>query len=79
MFAVFLARMEDRRLPKSVMFGELVRRACCVGGQKKEWMECFLDDLRAFGTSADQWTTANQDEGEWRRAWVQGAARFMAK
>ena len=33
------------------------------GGQKKEWMGCFLDDLRAFGINADQWTTAAQDEG----------------
>ena len=38
------------------------------GGQEKEWMMgCFLDDLRAFGINADQWTTAAQDEGEWRR------------
>ena len=38
--------------------------AGCVGGQEKESMECFLDDLRAFGINADQWTTAAQDEGE---------------
>ena len=31
------------------MFLELVGGADCVGGQEKEWMECFLDDLRAFG------------------------------
>ena len=30
-------------------------------------MGCFLDDLRAFGINADQWTTAAQDEGGWRR------------
>ena len=30
-------------------------------------MGCFLDDLRAFGIVADQWTTEAQDEGEWRR------------
>ena len=41
-------------------------RGLC-GGQEKEWMGCFLDDLRAFGINADQWTTAAQDEGEWRR------------
>ena len=38
--------------------------AGCVGGQEKEWMGCFLDDLRAFGINADQWTTTAQDEGE---------------
>ena len=26
-------------------------------------MGCFLDDLRAFGINADQWTTTAQDEG----------------
>ena len=30
-------------------------------------MQCFLDDLRAFGINADQWTTAAQGEGEWHR------------
>ena len=42
-------------------------------------MGCFLDDLRAFGTNADQWTTAAQDEGEWRTTAEQGAEHFMAK
>ena len=50
-----------------------------MGGQEKEWMECFLDDLRAFGINADQWTTAAQDEGQWRRAAEQGAEHFMAE
>ena len=50
--------MESTRLPKCVMFEEL------VGGQEKVWMGCFLDDLRAFGINADQWTTEAQDERE---------------
>ena len=66
LFAIFVVRMEDTRLPKCVMFGEMVRGAGYVGGQEKEKMGCFLDDLRAFGINADQWTTAAQDEGEWR-------------
>ena len=78
-FAEFVPRMEDTRLPKYVMFGELVEGAGCVGSQDKEWMGCFLDDLRAFGINADQWTTATQDEGEWRRTAEQGAGHFMAK
>ena len=42
-------------------------------------MRCFLDDLRAFGINGDQWTTAAQDEREWRRTAEQGAEHFMAK
>ena len=37
--------MEDMRLPKCVMLGEMVGGAGWVGGQEKEWMGCFLDDL----------------------------------
>ena len=73
----FVARMEDTRLPKCVMLGKLVGGAGCVGGQEKECMGCFLDDLRAFGINADQWTTAAQDEGEWRKTAEQGAEYFM--
>ena len=79
MFAGFVARMEDTRLPKCVMFEGMVGGAGCVGGREKEWMGCFLDGLRAFGINADQWTIAAQDEGEWRRTAEQGAEHFMAK
>ena len=44
-----------------------------MGGQEKEWMGCFLDDLRSFGINADQWTNAAQHEGERRRTAEQGA------
>ena len=48
-----MARMEDTRLPKCVMFVEMVGSAGCVGGHEKEWMGCFLDEFRAFGINAD--------------------------
>ena len=32
---LFVARMEDTRLPKYVMFGELIRGTSCVGAQEK--------------------------------------------
>ena len=57
LFAGCLVSMEGTRLPKCVIFGELVGGAGCVGGQEKEWIGCFLDDLRAFDINADQWTT----------------------
>ena len=42
-------------------------------------MRFLLDELRAFGINADQWTTAAQDEGEWLKTAEQGAERFMAR
>ena len=79
LFARLVARMEDTRLPKCVMFGEMVGGAGCVGGQRKEWIGCFLVDLRAFGLNADKWMTAAQDEEEWRRTAKQGTKYLMAK
>ena len=81
LFAGFVACMEDARLPKCVMFGELVEGAGCVGRQKKERMGYLLDDLRAFDINADEWykTTAIQDKGGWYKTAEQGAGRFMAK
>ena len=35
LFAGFVVHMEDTRLPKYVMFGELMGGAGCVGGQEK--------------------------------------------
>ena len=58
--------MEGTRLPKCMMFGEMIGGADCVGGQEKDWMGCFLVDLSAFDINADQWTTTAQDEAEWR-------------
>ena len=42
-------------------------------------MGCFLDDLGVFSINADQWTTAAQDEREWRRTVEEGLEHFMAK
>ena len=32
-------------------------------GQEKKWVGYFLNDLRAFGIDADQWTAAAQTRG----------------
>ena len=80
LFLGFVARMEDARLPRYGMFGELMGGAGCVEGQEKqECMRCFLDDLRAFGINADHWTTAAQGEGEWCKTTVKGAERIMVE
>ena len=77
LFAGFVARMEDTRLPNCVMFGRVLERAGFMGGQNKEWTGCLLDDLGTFGISPDQWTTVAQDKGERRKTEEQGAEPFM--
>ena len=65
LFAGFVARMDDTRLPNCELFGKVMGGAGCVGGQENE--ECILDDLRAFSIKANQWTTVAQGEGECRK------------
>ena len=49
LFGGFVARMEDTRLPKCVMFEKL------RGAHGKEWMGCPLDDiLKAFSINANK-------------------------
>ena len=50
-----------------------------LGGQEKEWMGCFLDDLRAFDINADQWTTIAQSKRELRRTPEHGAECFIRR
>ena len=53
-------RMLGAEVHEAILYGCVTwsLRAChyagCVGGREKEWMGCFLDDLRAFSINADQ-------------------------
>ena len=44
------------------------------GETERGWMGCYLVDLRAFRTRADQWTTAARNEGDQRKTAEQEAA-----
>ena len=54
MFAEFVVRMEDTRLPKREMFGGTRGGAVSAGEQEKEWMGCLLDNLKVFGIDPDK-------------------------
>ena len=64
--------MEDMRLLTCVMFGELVEGAGCVIGQEKEWMGCFLDDLRAFGITPTSGRLQPRTRGNGAERWNKG-------
>ena len=52
-------------------------RGLC-GGPEKRVDGVFPGRSQSFRHNADQWTTAAQDEGEWRRMAEQEAEHFMA-
>ena len=45
LFAGFVARMGEERLPQRVMFGEFVGGKGYSGGQEEDWMEHLKDDM----------------------------------
>ena len=47
-----------------------------MGGQEKEWMRCFLDDLRAFGINVDQSDDCSPGRGGTAKTAEQGAERL---
>ena len=78
LFAGFVARMEDTRLPKCVMFGEMVGVRAVWGARKtSEWgVSWTTSELSASTPTSGR---LPENEGEWRRTAEQGAEHFMAK
>ena len=78
LWAGTLLRMNGRRLPKRIMFGNLegaVRRG--RGGKEKEWTDCVQSDIRAFGITGD-WKAMALTADVWLQAVTEGGRRFMA-
>ena len=69
LFAGFVARMGDTRLPKCVMFVEMVGGAGCVGGQEKEWMDvCWtISELSAPTPTSGRLQPRTRGNGAERR------------
>ena len=76
LFAGFVTRMGNERLPKRVMFGEVDRGKVYSGGQEQDWMGCLERDLSLFNlpTEAKHWTLAAKKLCEWFRR-VEEAAK----
>ena len=81
LFARFVARMDNERLPKRVMFGEVDRGKGYFGGQEQDWMGCLQHDLSLFNlpTEAKHWTLAAKKPGEWFRRVEEAAEQYMKR
>ena len=65
LFAGFVARTDNERLPKRAMFGEMEGGQGYSGGQKQDWMGCLEHDLSLFNlpTGAKHLALAVKDAG----------------
>ena len=59
----FVARMGEERLPRRVMFGEMLGGKGYSGGQEWDWMKDLEEDLKAFGIKFEGWREAAQKVG----------------
>ena len=78
LFAGFVVRMGEERLPQRVMFGELVEGKGYSGGQEKDWMDHLTEDMSVFGMKFEGWRKAAQKaNNRWFRRVEEGAELFM--
>ncbi|XP_065193052.1 uncharacterized protein LOC135824250 [Sycon ciliatum] len=63
-----VGRMNDDRMPKRVLFGELPATRPCHGPRKR-WRDVIVDDLRSISlpVPSDCWFDAAQDRSAWRQ------------
>ncbi len=66
-----LARMDDDRLPKKVLFGWLPQRRP-PHGTKLRWKDRVRKDMKKFNISEGGWFTAAQVRGYWRGLCTEG-------
>ena len=65
-----LGRMEEGRLPKKMLFGELVKKRPCHG-TKKRWRDGVKLHLQAIGI-VDGWYDLAQDRSLWQQFCAEG-------
>ena len=58
LFAGFVARMGEERLPRRVMFGEMLGGKGYSGGQEWDWMKDLEEDHKALGIKFEGWHEA---------------------
>ena len=62
-----VARMEDHRLPKQVLFGTLPSRRP-AHGPRRRWKDCIVSDLRSRGLEGE-WRAECESRSTWRSAY----------
>ena len=64
-----IMRMDQRRLPKIILFAELEAGSRLQGGQEISYKACIKSDLKAFGISQifAEWSALANTRDEWRK------------
>ncbi len=65
-----VARMDDARIPKVLLFSLLPQRRP-PGGPRKRWRDCVITDLKAVGALDNWYRLANESRSAWRTCYRQ--------
>ena len=77
-WAGHVSRMEDHRLPKAVLFGELSSGYRNRGAPKKRFKDSLKKSLACCGIDSRHWTTMAEDRVRWRNTIRKASNTFEA-
>ena len=63
-----VVRMEDNRIPKTVLFSELASGTRARGRPRLRFLDVIKRDLHAFNISKEGWETKANDRAAWKAA-----------
>lgn len=68
-------RMDDSRIPKDLLYGELADGARSRGGPSLRYKDSCKRDLKSAGIDLDTWESLAENRGAWRSAVLSGVER----
>ena len=75
-WAGHVSRMPDSRLPKQLLFGELVHGARSRGGQKKRYKDTLKAHMKEVAIDPNRWEVLASDRAQWRSCIAQATASY---
>ena len=64
-WAGHIRRMNDQRIPKKLLFGEIVEGKAQRSKPKKTWMNCLSEDCASKNVT--NWIALSKDRQNWKR------------
>ena len=69
-------RMEDTRLPKQVLYGELSQGKRCTGRPKLRYKDICKRTLKELCIKEEEWSQMAEDRDKWRSEVFDGATSY---
>ena len=71
-----VVRMADVRIPKDLLYGELVQGNRPRGRPQLRYKDLYKQDLKALGMDLNRWETLTSEHSAWRQAVHHGLSQF---